>query len=273
MQRIVLVTGCSSGFGLGIACALRDRGWRVLAGVRDAQSAPTTLAGCEIVQLDVGDVARIAVLGDLLERLDCLINNAGYALTGPLTTYGAQQMKAQLDINLLGPALLIQVLLPALRRARGRVINVGSMAGDVGLPLNALYSASKAALHTMSDALRRELADHDVQVATVVPSGFRTRFMTNMVWGAHTAEPDTVESRQLDGYRAFQQRLLSRPGRKPDVLVRAVVRMAECMRMPARVRVGRDARIMHLLLRILPSAWADGLLTRVFRKQLQAGER
>jgi len=273
MQRIVLVTGCSSGFGLGIACALRDRGWRVLACVRDLQRAPTALAGCEVVQLDVGDTARIAAMSSLLERLDCLINNAGYALTGPLTTYGAQQMRTQLDINLLGPALLIQALLPALKHARGRVINIGSMAGDVGLPLNALYSASKAALHTMGDALRRELADHDVQVATVVPSGFRTRFMTNMVWGTRTAETDTVESRQLDGYRAFQQRLLSHPGQKPDALVQAVVRMAECMRMPARVRVGRDAWMMHLLLRMLPTAWADGLLTRVFRKQLQAGRR
>jgi NAD(P)-dependent dehydrogenase (short-subunit alcohol dehydrogenase family) len=272
-QRTALVTGCSSGFGLGIACALRDRGWQVLAGVRDAQRAPAALAGCEVVRLDVGDAAQIAAMGAAVERLDCLINNAGYALTGPLATQDAQQMRTQLEVNLLGPALLIQALLPALGRARGRVINVGSIAGDIGLPLNALYSASKAALHALGDALRRELADHGVQLATVIPGGFRTRFMANMVWGTRAAEPGTIEARQLDGYRAFQQRLASRPGRAPEALVQAVVRLSECVRMPPRVRVGSDARIAHLLPRWLPARWADALLTRVFRRQMQAGKR
>jgi len=272
-QRTALVTGCSSGFGLGIACALRDRGWQVLAGVRDAQRAPAALAGCEVVRLDVGDAAQIAAMGAAVERLDCLINNAGYALTGPLATQDAQQMRTQLEVNLLGPALLIQALLPALGRARGRVINVGSIAGDIGLPLNALYSASKAALHALGDALRRELVDHGVQLVTVIPGGFRTRFMANMVWGTRAAEPGTIEARQLDGYRAFQQRLASRPGRAPEALVQAVVRLSECVRMPPRVRVGSDARIAHLLLRLLPARWADALLTRVFRRQMQAGKR
>jgi NAD(P)-dependent dehydrogenase (short-subunit alcohol dehydrogenase family) len=273
VQRTALVTGCSSGFGLGIACALRDRGWQVLAGVRDPQRVPPALAGCEVVRLDVGDAAQIAAMGAAVERLDCLINNAGYALTGPLATLDAQQMRAQLEVNLLGPALLTQALLPALGQARGRVINLGSIAGDIGLPLNALYSASKAALHAMGDALRRELADHGVQVVTVVPGGFRTRFMANMVWGTRVTKPGTVEARQLDGYRAFQQRLASRPGRAPDALVQAVVQLTERVRMPARVHVGNDARMAHLLLRMLPARWADALLIRVFRSQMHAGKQ
>jgi len=272
-QRTAMVTGCSSGFGLGIACALRDRGWQVLAGVRDPQQAPPALAGCEVVRLDVSDVVQIEAMGAAVKRLDCLINNAGYALTGPLATQEAKQMRAQLEVNLLGPVLLIQALLPALGQARGRVINVGSIAGDIGLPLNALYSASKAALHAMGDALRRELADHGVQVVTVVPGGFRTRFMTNMVWGTRAVEPGTVEARQLDGYRAFQQRLASRPGRTPNALVKAVVQLAECVRVPPRVCVGSDARMTHLLLRVLPARWADALLSRVFRRQMQADKR
>lgn len=272
-QRTALVTGCSSGFGLGIACALRDRGWQVFAGVRDPQHAPPALAGCEVVRLDVSDAVQIEAMGTAVKRLDCLINNAGYALTGPLVTHDAQQMRAQLEVNLLGPALLIQALLPALGRARGRVINVGSIAGDIGLPLNALYSASKAALHAMSDALRRELADHGVQVVTVVPGGFRTRFMTNMVWGTRAVEAGTVEARQLEGYRAFQQRLASRPGRTPNALVKAVVQLAECVRVPPRVSVGSDARMTHLLLRVLPARWADALLSRLFRRQMQADKR
>jgi NAD(P)-dependent dehydrogenase (short-subunit alcohol dehydrogenase family) len=267
-QRTVLVTGCSSGFGLLLACALRDRGWHVRAGVRDLHRIPDALDGCEIVRLDVGDPAQIADVAAGLERLDCLVNNAGYALAGPLATYEAQQMRAQFDVNVIGPALLVQALIPALARARGRVINVGSIAGDVGLPQHALYCASKAALHGMTDAMRRELSDHGVQAAAVVPGGFRTRFMTNMVWGTRPVAPDSVAARQLAAYRAFQQRIAAGPGRAPQAAVRKIVRLAECASMPPRVYVGRDAALTHALLRVLPARWADALLGRAMRRQL-----
>lgn len=270
--RTALVTGCSSGFGLGIAHALRDRGWRVVACVRDPRRAGAALTGCEVMPLDVGDGAQIAPLAARIDRLDCLVNNAGYALTGPLSTYDAQQMRAQLEVNVIGPALLIQALLPALARTRGRVINVGSLAGEVGFPLNALYCASKAALHGLSDALRRELADHGVQVAAVVPGGHRTRFLSNMVWGTRAPAADSVETRQLHAYRAWQQRLAGRPGRSPDPVVQAVVRLAESARMAPRVHVGRDARMTHQLLRLLPASWADALLAATLQKQMRTGE-
>jgi NAD(P)-dependent dehydrogenase (short-subunit alcohol dehydrogenase family) len=268
-QKVALVTGCSSGFGLAIAQALHKRGFRVLAGVRDVQRVPAALGGCEIVRLDVGDADAIAAASAAVDRLDCLVNNAGYALTGPFATYGADQIRAQFDVNVVGPALLVQALLPALALAHGRVINVGSMAGELGLPLNALYCASKAALHAMTDALRRELADHGVQVAAIVPGGFRTRFMANMVWGTRTTGASTIEAAQCEGYRGFQQRLAARPGRAPEAVAQAVVRLVESARMPARVYVGADARLTHALLRALPPRWSEALLTRAFRRQLQ----
>jgi NAD(P)-dependent dehydrogenase (short-subunit alcohol dehydrogenase family) len=262
-MKVVLVTGCSSGFGRAIAQALHARGWRVMAGVREG-AAPD---GCETVRLDLGDAEGIAALGATIDKLDCLVNNAGYALTGPLTTYDAQQMRRQLEVNVLGPALLIQAMLPALARAKGRVINIGSMAGEIGLPLNAMYCASKGALHAMTDALRRELADHGVQVAAVVPGGFRTRFMSNMAWGSR--EAPAVETRQLARYRGFQQRIAARPGRPPDAVAHAVVRLAVCARMPARVYVGADAWLAHALLRTVPARWSEAMLTRALRRQLQ----
>lgn len=273
ISRTAVVTGCSSGFGLGVVQVLRDRGWRVMACVRDPRRASAALTGCEVVQLDVTNDAQIASLAARIDHLDCLVNNAGYALTGPLSTYDVKQMRTQLDVNVLGPALLTQALLPALARARGRVINVGSLAGEVGLPLNALYCASKAALHALTDALRRELADHDIQVAAVVPGGHRTRFMPNMVWGSRVPDADSVETRQLGAYRAWQQRLAGQPGRSPDPVVQAVVRLAEMPRMPRRVYVGRDARLARGLLQLLPASWADALFSAALRKQLRTGER
>ncbi|MGH6611215.1 MAG: SDR family NAD(P)-dependent oxidoreductase [Burkholderiaceae bacterium] len=271
MTRSALITGCSSGFGLGIAQALRERGWRVTACVRHPRDAGEALAGCNVVELDVVDSAQIAALASRIDSLDCLVNNAGYALTGPLASYDVRQMRAQLDVNVVAPALLIQQLLPALARARGRVINLGSLAGEVGLPLNAMYCASKAALHALTDALRRELADHGVGVGAVVAGGHRTRFMANMVWGARESQGNTVESRQLDQYRAWQRRMREQPGRSPDAVVRAVVRLAECTHMPARTYVGTDARLAHRLQRLLPAAWSDALMTSALRKRMSAG--
>jgi len=269
----VLVTGASSGFGLGIAHALHDDGWQVIACVRDPHHSLAALKGCEVLQLDVSDSESIALLGERIDRLDCLVNNAGYALTGPLATYNVDQMRAQLDVNVLGPALLVQALLPALRRARGRVINVGSLAGEVGLPLNTMYCASKSALHGLTASLRRELADHDVQVAAVIPGGHRTRFMPNMVWGSRVPESDSIEARQLAAYRMWQQRLTAKPGQPSDPVVQAVIRLIKRPRMPPLVRVGRDARLAHAIGRLLPESWADVLTAAAVRRQLRVSER
>lgn len=271
--RLALVTGCSSGFGLGIAQALRERGWRVMAGVRNPQRAGAELDGCEVVPLDVADTAQIGSVAARIDRLDCLVNNAGYALTGPLSTYDLKQMRMQLEVNVLGPAILIQNLLPALSRARGRVINVGSLAGEVGLPLNSMYCASKASLHALTDALRRELADHGIQVAAVVPGGHRTRFMPNMVWGSRVPDAGSIEMHQLEAYRAWQQRLAGQRGQAADRVVQAVVRLTELSRMPSRVYVGRDARLARALLHLLPASWAEALLSAAVRRQMRMGEQ
>ncbi|WP_313950152.1 SDR family NAD(P)-dependent oxidoreductase, partial [Accumulibacter sp.] len=159
-ERTALVTGCSGGFGLGIAQALVERGWTVLAGVRDPARAPTALEGARLLPLDLANGEQIAAVAAGIDRLDCLVNNAGYALNGPLSSYGAAQMQQQLQVNLLGPALLTQQLLPALAAARGRVINVSSLAGETGMPMNSLYCASKFALEGFSESLRHELSAH-----------------------------------------------------------------------------------------------------------------
>ena len=196
-ERTALVTGCSSGFGLGIAQALVARGWTVLAGMRDPARAPAQLAGAQVVPLDLADDAQIAAVAARVDRLDCLVNNAGFALNGPFATYSADQMRRQMQVNVLGPAFLTQRLLPALASARGRVINVSSVAGELGLPMNALYCATKFAVEGLSESLRHELADHGVQVALVEPGGYRTAFARNMVWGERPLPAGGRDAQQL----------------------------------------------------------------------------
>jgi NAD(P)-dependent dehydrogenase (short-subunit alcohol dehydrogenase family) len=271
-ERLVLVTGCSSGIGMELALALRSRGWRVFAGLRDPQRAPRALQGMEALPLDLSQPAQIVRAASGFERLDCLINNAGYALTGPFASYTAEQMQRQLQVNLLGPALLTQQLLPALRRAGGRVINVSSIAGEAGMPMNAMYCAAKHALEGWSESLRHELAGHGVQVALVEPGGFRTRFADNMEWGARPIEPDGEDARQLERYRAMRKRMLERPGRRPAPVVQAIARLAQMNTMPLRTRVGADACLLYGIKRWLPQALAVRLMGAAFRRRLTASE-
>ncbi len=272
-ERIALVTGCSSGFGLGVAAALAARGWSVTATMRDPSRAPAELRGVEVAALDLADDAQIDALAARFERLDCLVNNAGYALNGPFISYTAAQMRRQMDVNMIGPALLTQRLVPALAGARGRVINVSSLAGETGLPMNSLYSASKFAVAGLTEALRHELAAHGVQVAMVAPGGFRTRFLDNIEWGERPVAAGSVEARRLDAYRGMQARLRGRPGNDPRAVIEAIVALAEARTLPLRTRVGGDARALHLLRRVLPARAFDAIVAALLRRAFDAKGR
>lgn len=275
----VLVTGASSGFGHALAGAFLAAGWEVVATLRDAPARAGRLADLArahpgrlaVLSLDVADPAeRAAVAAEVDGRpggLDCLVNNAGYGLFGALEDLSEAQLRRQLEVNFLGPALLTRALLPALRRARGRVVNVSSVLGFRGLPLTSAYAASKFALEGWSESLHLELRPHGVQVALVEPGGHRTGFATGVEWGAGSG-PGSLYAAQTAAYRALVARFRLRRGAGPERVARTVVRLAATRRMPLRTRVGADSRLAHLLGRVLPEplawrAWA-GVAARAF---------
>jgi len=269
-RRTVLVTGCSSGIGLALAKRFGERGWRVLAGIRDPHQPPADLLVDEIIPLDLADDDSISAAARRINRLDCLVNNAGYALVGPYPSYTSEQMRSQMQVNFLGPALLTQSLLPSLREAHGRIICISSLAGETGLPMNALYCASKFALEGWAESLAHELAAKNVQIALVEPGGHRTNFAANFRWGERATDADSIEHDQLAAYRAMLTRLLARPGKDPAAVVSAVLRLAEAKHLPLRSRIGRDALALHWLKAVLPEFWVQRLLAVAFRRQLSA---
>ncbi len=269
-ERSVLITGCSSGIGLGLAKAFHSRGWHVSAGLRRPENLPSDLAALHTFALDLEDEAEILAVAAKFDRLDCLINNAGYALTGPFTCYTPAQMQRQMQTNLIGPALLTQALLPALVRAQGRIINLSSIAGETGMPMNSLYCASKFGIEGLTESLRHELADVNVQVALVAPGGFRTRFAANMDWGARAAQPGSIEAWQLTAYRAMQTRMLESEGRDPAPVIDVIIRLTEMARMPLRTRVGVDARALQLLQHCLPESLFLKIIGAIFRHKMTA---
>jgi NAD(P)-dependent dehydrogenase (short-subunit alcohol dehydrogenase family) len=173
--RTAVVTGTSSGLGRGVAERLVALGWEVLGTVRgDGVELPFDTVRCDLTDDDA--VARLGQ--QVLQRwgrLDALVNNAGWALTGPVEELEPAELRRQLDVNLVAPLALVRACLPALRAATGVVIQVSSVAGFSGADgLWAPYNASKFGLEGASEALAAEIADQGVRVVVVEPGAFRT---------------------------------------------------------------------------------------------------
>jgi short-subunit dehydrogenase len=184
-RNVVVITGAGSGIGRALAGeAARDGAYLVLVGRRhsalDETAAQLADAGTMIVPLDVTDAEACqklaAQVGAQFGRVDMLVNNAGRILVGPVDRMDPVEAADMLATNLLGPMVLTSALLPLLRQsASPRIVNVGSMLGDIAMPMFAAYSASKFGLRGWSDGLRRELAGEGIRVTHAAPRATRTR--------------------------------------------------------------------------------------------------
>ena len=271
MTRAALVTGASSGIGLASAVRLADAGWRVLGGVRtEADASALRARGIEPVELDVTAPDQIAAAADAVgAELHGLVDNAGIAVAAPLELVPLDELRRQLEVNVVAQVAVLQAVLPALRRARGRVVLMGSIGGRSALPFLGPYAASKHALEAFADVLRVELAPWGVDVAIVEPASVKTAIWTK---GAEHAEalragigPDAsaLYAERLERFRSVA--LKRGPGIDPDVVARAVEHALTASRPKARYVVGRDAHLRAWIER-LPTRLRDRVLTRTLLK-------
>jgi len=249
--RAVLITGASSGIGEACAVRLRDRGWRVLAGVRREGTAPE---GCEELLVDVTDPPTVE-----FDELHGLVNNAGIAVAGPLEFLPADELRRQLEVNVVGQLRMTQLCLPALRAARGRVVNMGSISGRNALPLLGAYAMSKFALEAMTDALRVELAPWGIHVSIVEPGTIKTP-----IWTRERPDPP-AEALSLYGPRldAFRRLAVKRgtAGAPPEDVAEVVEHALTADKPHARYLVGRDAKLRARVQR-LPVRLRDRVIVR-----------
>ncbi len=266
-MRSVLVTGASSGIGLATAERLARAGWAVHGGVRSAPAADALRErGIEPVQLDVTDPGQIAAAAESLgSELYGLVANAGIAVAAPLELVPLDELRRQLEVNVVGQVAVLQTVLPALRRARGRVVLMGSVGGRSALPFLGPYAASKHALEAFADVLRVELAPWGIAVAIVEPASVKTPIWTK---GAETAAAmrDSVSPERAklyaDRLERFRQIALARgPGIDPDIVAKAVEHALTASRPKARYLVGRDAHLRAWVER-LPTRLRDRVLAR-----------
>jgi NAD(P)-dependent dehydrogenase (short-subunit alcohol dehydrogenase family) len=202
MGKIILVTGASSGFGRDTAETLAAAGHTVFAGVRDATGRNRVVAdtlrakAIEVVDLDVTSDASVdAVIATLLTktggRLDVLVNNAGVASAGVSESFTPEQLRALLEVNVIGVQRMLRAALPTLRVARdGLVVNIGSILGRVTFPFFGLYGASKFAVEALTDSYRYELSQLGVDIVLVQPSTYPTNLDTSIQRPADSPRAD-----------------------------------------------------------------------------------
>ena len=234
------MTGASSGIGAATATRLAGGGWRVLSGVRNAGDAP---AGTEEVLLDVTDDRQIQAAAKAVAELDALVNNAGVALAMPLEHVPLDELRRQLEVNVVGQVAVTQAFAPTLRQARGRVVFVGSIAGKSALPFLGPYAASKHALEALADSLRVELRPWGIAVTIVEPGTIRTP-----IWAKGAAKADELandRSQELYGERIAALRKVAAErganGAAPEAVAAVIEKALTATRPRARYLVGRDA--------------------------------
>jgi NAD(P)-dependent dehydrogenase (short-subunit alcohol dehydrogenase family) len=243
----------------------------VVGAVRKDEDAERLEAGgIRTVRIDVTDAGQIAAareqLGDT--PLAGLVNNAGIAVAAPLEFLPIDRLRQQLEINLIGQAAVTQAFLPALRRAHGRIVNVSSIGGRVGLPLVSPYNASKFALEGLSDSLRRELRPHGVDVILIEPGGVKTP-----IWEKGEALADEMmedvppEAERLYGgmiakLREETAKIAQERGLEPSAVAEAIGTALTANRPRTRYLVGADAKLRARMAKYLPDRVMDRLIGR-----------
>jgi NAD(P)-dependent dehydrogenase (short-subunit alcohol dehydrogenase family) len=281
MNRSVLITGASSGIGEACALHLAGLGWQVFAGVRktsDGEALQAKSGRVIPVVVDVTNEASIARIAKEVEAitpgLAGLVNNAGIAVAGPLEFLPLDEIRRQIEVNVIGQIAVVQAFMPLLRAAKGRIVNMSSISGKVAAPLFAPYAASKFALEAISDSLRRELAPWGLEVCIIEPGNINTPIWDKGVtWGQDMMAKLPPKAQEL--YRPNLERLITYisgnlgKGAAPLEVANAVEHALSAPRPKTRYVVGSDARLGILLSRILPDRWVDGFI--LGRRKQQAG--
>ena len=254
----VLITGASSGIGLETAKYLALRGFHVFAGARKMEEGN--------ILIDVTDPASVAAAAVVITTETCgrglagLVNNAGIAVPGPLEFVPIADFQRQIEVNVTGQLRVIQAMLPLLRIARGRIVNISSIAGRSAMPLMGPYSASKYALEAMSDALRLELRPWGIEVAIVEPGPIQSEIWAKASSLQFSPQAEALYPKLLAvGRKAIENAV--RTALPAERVAREIHHALTSSRPKTRYLIGANTK-SRILLERLPTRLRDWLIAR-----------
>ncbi|MDX3061018.1 MULTISPECIES: SDR family NAD(P)-dependent oxidoreductase [Streptomyces] len=280
-EKLIVVTGASTGMGASAARELAGQGFHVLAGVRrDRDADAIRSAGIEPVILDITKSDHVEALAARVARdpraLHALVNNAGIQVNAPVESLPMAQWRWVFEVNLFGHIAVTQALLPALLRSKGRVINISSVGGKVAMATYGAYAGAKFALEAVSDSLRREVAPLGVHVVVVEPGGVRTEMAARGITTANdlaanmTPEQDERYGSLVEATNTLMATGTS-SGVTADAAARVIAKAVTTRRPRTRYTIGRDAALVTRLARILPDRTLDRVTAANLRRHYPKG--
>ncbi|HVI43266.1 MAG TPA: SDR family oxidoreductase [Chitinophaga sp.] len=265
MQKIILVTGASSGLGETIATHLTTIG-HIVYGTSRKPAKPNP--ACKMLQMDVQDEQSIRQAIDAIireqGRIDVLINNAGLGLVGPAEYLSTADLFKIIDTNVLGVLRTCQQALPYMRQQKkGLIINISSIASENGLPYRAAYSASKAAVDRITEAIRLEVAPFGIQACYVQPGGFNTAINDNRMVTQLPSGAAYTESWERTHSIIKESVATGLDPQKAAVFIEKIINSKKVKRC---YRIGRPLEKLSVFLkRILPDATYDNMVSKHFQ--------
>ena len=274
-NKVILLTGASSGIGYDTAVALAQQGHKVYAAARRVdRMEPLRQYGIVPLKMDVTEEASmkegVKTLLDAEGRIDVLINNAGYGYFGAVENVPMDDARNQLEVNVFGLARLCQLVLPTMRAQHsGRIINTASVAGRAVFYYGGWYHVSKYAVESLSDAMRMELKPFGIDVVIIEPGAIKTN------WGIIAAD-HLIESSRGTAYEQtgtmmannLRNMYLSNTISDPAVVRKAIVRAVNARRPCTRYRIGRMANAIVFFHWLLPTRWWDAFLRLMGKRKM-----
>jgi NAD(P)-dependent dehydrogenase (short-subunit alcohol dehydrogenase family) len=202
-RKVALVTGSSTGIGFEISLALARNGFYTYGTMRNIQDSNRIMdiskkeqLPLEVLHLDVNDdksiLDTINKINEKNQRIDVLVNNAGYALAGPLEGTSMDEIKAQFETNFFGAIKVMQSVIPIMRNQKsGRIVNITSMGGRVAVPLDPIYHGTKFALEGVSECIRYELGSFGIKIILIEPGAVGSNFWKNLKMTSVSQSPNS----------------------------------------------------------------------------------
>lgn len=266
MSQVVFITGGSSGIGKAIGELLHERGYKVYGTSRNSANYPDSIF--PLIDMNVLEITSITnAISELIRRekkIDVLINNAGIGITGPMEEIPIEEIHHAMQVNFYGPLQVINAVIPFMRNQKaGRILNITSIAGYMGLPYRGIYSASKGALGIATETYRLELRPFGIEMCSIAPGDFAT----NIAAGRYHAPV-----RNDSPYKAIYTESLQmmdahvNEGNDPKQMAKAVYKILQKRKLKVHYKVGSSLqKLSTLLKRILPDTLYEKMLSKHYK--------
>lgn len=269
-KPVVLISGCSSGIGLALTREFAKTGHYVFATALELSAIEHLRnENTEILALDVTNASSIAdcvrKVIDKAGQIDILVNNAGYGLFGPVAELTMEEIKAQFETNFFGVIALSQAVIPyMIEKGSGKIVNISSVSGIVSTAFGGGYCSSKAALNSISDVLRVELAPFGIKVTTIQPSSVKTNFAATATKGLEKYYNGQSKYVNIADYIYYRATLCQENSIRAEDFAKIAVQKISLSNPPPIIRIGKESNKLPLLKLLLPPVVVDKIITKKF---------